>query len=215
MILNIRQIQHYMYCPRRFGLLEVNKDWAENVFVIKANIIHENVHSAKHKYHGSSKIELSSVAVYNDDLELYGNTDCIEFVKSADGVYIDGLQGRYGVNIIEYKPSRPRDNTVSQADAIQVYAQKLCADYIWKCKSSGYIYYSDVRKRIMLPFDEEAEEYSRLLDKLMGEMREIIQTGIIPDRKRGQKCSGCSIQELCIPQKKKYSVRSIINEEDR
>ena len=28
--INIRDIQHYMYCPRRFALLEVNDDWAEN-----------------------------------------------------------------------------------------------------------------------------------------------------------------------------------------
>ena len=36
--INIRDIQHYMYCPRRFALLEVNDDWAENAFVVKANL---------------------------------------------------------------------------------------------------------------------------------------------------------------------------------
>ena len=41
--INIRDIQHYMYCPRRFALLEVNDDWAENAFVVKANLLHENV----------------------------------------------------------------------------------------------------------------------------------------------------------------------------
>ncbi|SEH38315.1 hypothetical protein SAMN02910265_00223 [Ruminococcus flavefaciens] len=33
--INIRTIQHYMYCPRRFALLEVNSDWAENAFIVK------------------------------------------------------------------------------------------------------------------------------------------------------------------------------------
>ena len=37
--INIRAIQHYMYCPRRFALLELNCDWAENAFVVKANLM--------------------------------------------------------------------------------------------------------------------------------------------------------------------------------
>ena len=31
----IRSIQHYMYCPHRWGLLEIDKAWAENFFVTK------------------------------------------------------------------------------------------------------------------------------------------------------------------------------------
>jgi CRISPR-associated exonuclease Cas4 len=48
-MINIRTIQHYMYCPRRFGLLEIENAWAENVSVVLANIMHENVHSGKHQ----------------------------------------------------------------------------------------------------------------------------------------------------------------------
>jgi len=48
--INIRDIQHYMYCPRRFALLEVNDDWAENAFVVKANLLHENVHSGERNF---------------------------------------------------------------------------------------------------------------------------------------------------------------------
>ena len=33
-MINIRTIQHYMYCPRRFGLLEIENAWAENVSVV-------------------------------------------------------------------------------------------------------------------------------------------------------------------------------------
>ena len=38
-MINIRTIQHYMYCPRRFGLLEIENAWVENVSVVLANII--------------------------------------------------------------------------------------------------------------------------------------------------------------------------------
>ena len=65
--INIRDIQHYMYCPRRFALLEVNDDWAENAFVVKANLLHENVHSGERNFENKRKIVRSDVSVYNDD----------------------------------------------------------------------------------------------------------------------------------------------------
>lgn len=43
----IRSIQHYMYCPHRWGLIEIGDVWAENAFVTKANLIHERVHDEK------------------------------------------------------------------------------------------------------------------------------------------------------------------------
>lgn len=45
--ISIRMIQHYLYCPHRWGLLEIDKAWAENVFVTKGNLMHERVHDPK------------------------------------------------------------------------------------------------------------------------------------------------------------------------
>lgn len=118
--INIRQVQHYMYCPRRFALLEVNDDWAENAFVVKANLMHEAVHNGSHKFSSASTVSRSSVAVYNDDepYDLFGIADCIEFVKKSGGVQIHGLQGEYAVKIIEYKPKQPQDGGFHESDAI-------------------------------------------------------------------------------------------------
>ncbi|MGN1115505.1 MAG: CRISPR-associated protein Cas4 [Candidatus Ornithomonoglobus sp.] len=214
-MINIRTIQHYMYCPRRFGLLEINNDWAENVFVVKANIMHENVHSGKHNYKTGKKIELSSVAVYNDELDLYGITDCIEFERSKDGTVIDALDGKYNVNIIEYKPTQPRGGEIRQTDAIQVFAQKLCVDYIWNCSSSGYVYYADTRKRVKLLLNEEFDRYYNQLTALLNDMKACLESGVVPPRMKGQNCSGCSIKDVCLPQTKKYNIRELVlNEEN-
>ena len=51
----IRSIQHYMYCPHRWGLLEIDKAWAENFFVTKANLLHERVHDPEKKYTARGK----------------------------------------------------------------------------------------------------------------------------------------------------------------
>ena len=202
-----------MYCPRRFALLSINKDWAENVFVVKANIMHENVHSGRHEKKTAKKTELSAVTLFSDKHDLLGVADCIEFIKRKDGVYIPGLEDYYKINLIEYKPTQPRDGKIRETDAIQVFAQKLCADEMWGCNSEGYIYYADTRKRVKLPFDEAYESYYSELSDLLEQMKGCLDSGSIPDRKRGQKCSGCSIKDLCMPKEKKYNVKNEILKE--
>ena len=152
---NIRSIQHYMYCPRRYALLEINNDWAENAFVVKADILHKNVHDGSHSFSDSKKIVRSGTAVYNDQPEynIFGITDCIEFIKAADGIEICGHEGKFKVRIVEYKPKAPQNELFNDTDAIQVFAQKISADHIWHCDSEAYIYYADKRKRVKLPFD--------------------------------------------------------------
>lgn len=210
--INIRAIQHYMYCPRRFALLEVNDDWAENAFVVKANIQHQRVHDGSHSYSDSKKIVRSDIAVYNDmpEYDIFGVTDCIEFVRSKNGITLEGCDGEFTVKIIEYKPKAPKDNGFNETDAIQVFAQKICADSIWKCDCEAFIYYSDTRKRVKLPFDTEYEKYDTMLKNLLSEMREVLNEKHIPPRKKGQKCSGCSMADVCFPKEKKYCVRDII-----
>ena len=62
----IRSIQHYMYCPHRWGLLEIDKAWAENFFVTKANLLHERVHDPEKNYTARGKKVFTAVPVYND-----------------------------------------------------------------------------------------------------------------------------------------------------
>ncbi|MGN0115746.1 MAG: Dna2/Cas4 domain-containing protein [Acutalibacteraceae bacterium] len=209
---NIRNIQHYMYCARRYALLELNRDWAENAFVVNANIIHEHVHDGSHDFSNTRKTVRSNIALYNDlpQYNLYGVADCIEFVKDANGVEICGLCGKYKVCIVEYKPKAPKDGLFNETDAIQVFAQKICADFVWKCDSEAYLYYSDTRKRVRLPFDVEFDKYDSLLQNLLCEMREILSGKTIPARKKGQKCSGCSISDICFSKVKGYNVRDIV-----
>ena len=47
--ITIRSLQHYIYCPHRWGLMEIDRAWAENYFVTRGNLIHKRVHE-KEKY---------------------------------------------------------------------------------------------------------------------------------------------------------------------
>jgi len=197
--INIRSIQHFMYCQRRWGLLEINNDWAENVQVVKANLMHENVHSKEHDYSSKTKKVFSAVSVYNDELDIYGVLDCVEFIKNDEGIFINELNDRYKVKIIEYKPTKPKDNNFWESDAIQVFAQKLCIDYVFNCDSETYIYYSDVRKRIELPFSDDNDKYKKQIVEYLAKMRDYLSRHEIPPIIKGQKCSGCSLSDICMP----------------
>ena len=210
--INIRDIQHYMYCPRRYALLSINGDWSENAFVVKANIQHEHVHDGSHRFSDSRKVVRSGISVYNDlpEYSLFGVCDCVEFIRNGSGVEIPGQEDRYIVRLVEYKPTAPKGDEIRETDAIQVFAQKICADFVWKCDSEAYLYYNDKRRRVKLPFDTDYDKYDKLLKEQLAGMRKISCDHTIPARRKGQKCSGCSIEEVCFYKSPAYSVKDIV-----
>lgn len=197
----IRSIQHYMYCPHRWGLLEIDRAWAENVFVTRANFIHERVHDPERNYVFKGKKVFTSVPVYNDleQYNLYGVTDCLEMTKDNQGISIGGSDEKYSVCIVEYKPTKPKDSDYYEEDLMQVFAQKICVDYVFGCDCDAILYYADVKKRITLPLKENFGQYNQQLLQLLSEMRNNFDKGIIPPVRKGQKCSGCSMKDLCMP----------------
>lgn len=110
----IRTIQHFLYCPHRWGLVEIDCAWAENYYVTKADLMHKRVHD-NGVYRSRAKTVYTAVSVYNDlpKYRLYGVTDCIEVDSS----------GQYA--IVEYKPTKPKSSDYNYDDLMQVFAQKM------------------------------------------------------------------------------------------
>lgn len=198
----IRSIQHYMYCPHRWGLIEIDRAWAENIYVTKANLMHERVHDPDRSYTSRGKKVYTSVPVYNDKEEynLYGVTDCLEISENEAAEDIRNSD----ICIVEYKPTMPKEKLFREEDAMQIFAQKICVDYVFKTDSRSAIYYADTKKRIRLDFRESFEKYDSELKRLLSEMRLNLKNGTIPAIEKGQKCSGCSMKDLCMPKIKKF-----------
>jgi len=194
--------------------LEVNGDWAENAFVVKANLMHEAVHSGEHGFSSANKIVRSAVTVYNDlpEYNLFGVADCIEFIRSANGVAVPGLDGKYSIRIVEYKPRPPKDADFHESDAVHVFAQKLCADFVWGCDSEAYIYYAEKRRRVRLDFGDPKVygKYDAQIKQYAGEMRQLLNGHRIPPKRTGQNCSGCSLEDACFAKSKAYNVQKIL-----
>lgn len=94
---------------------------------------------------------------------------------------------------------------------MQVFAQKICVDYIFNCDCDGVLYYADVKKRIRLPLKENFSEYDDILKRTLAEMRDLISKGKIPEIVKNHNCSGCSMKDICMPTlKTPVSVRDSI-----
>ena len=171
----------------------------QNYFVVKANLLHERVHSPD-RFSGRGKKVHTAVSVWNDDYGIYGVTDCIE-------------ETARGLCIVEYKPTKPKNADWSEDDAMQVYAQKLCVDAVFGGNCEAVLYYADVKQRVRLPFAQQREEFDAKLRGVLSQMREALRNGTIPPIRLGQPCSGCSLRDICIPKLRATSpVRTAVAE---
>lgn len=211
----IRSVQHYMYCPHRWGLLEIERNWAENYFVTKANLMHGRVHDPKQHYVSRGKKVFTSVPVYNDfeEYNLYGVVDCLELTEDCRGISLDESGTKYKLCIVEYKPTKPKKKSYYEEDFMQVFAQKKCVDYVFDSDCDAILYYGDVKKRVALSIRENVAEYEEKLKALLQEMREYLNKGKIPPIQKGQKCGGCSMKDICMPSiRKAKALQTMITE---
>lgn len=198
----IRSIQQYLYCPHRWGLIETDCSWAENVFACKGNLMHENVDSGKCLFARHAIIE-RAVKVFSDDWGLFGIIDCLEMRRSSSGCWIEKYKDRFDLTIVEYKVRAPKSGDYHYEDGMQLLAQKICADSIFKTNCKTAFYYADTRKRVKVEFKKEDYAFLRLT---LAEMKRLRESCTIPPIKKGQYCGGCSLKDICMPKGGKKSL---------
>ena len=180
---SIREVQHFAYCPHRWGLIHIGCDWSENAFVNRAKLIHERVDGGKPTALRGSIVE-RSVQVYD--------------LKPSDhGVFIPKYRERFALTVIEYKPSVPRSEHALFADRMQLLAQKICADRVFGAECSACFYYADTRKHVRIRFEKE-DQIS--LAKILRSIADCRREGRIPPPQKSAFCSGCSMKDICLPQ---------------
>lgn len=176
--------------------------WSENAFTVKANILHQRVDGGGMLDSGKGVKTFGDVTVYDEQLGIYGKVDCLELLD---------CNGVSSVRIIEYKPTMP-DGGSSVSDRIQVYAQYRCVRNLFDGEVSAYVYYSDVRRRIKVEFDDEDE---KLLLSTIKNIEESARNKVMPSPLKNERCNGCSLEDKCMPSVSGGKVKKMILEEDR
>jgi CRISPR-associated exonuclease Cas4 len=182
----LSRLQHYLFCPRQFALIELEDIWTENQFTAEGQVLHQRVNQADQQKRGAIRT-VWALRLANVELGIEGVADVVEYHKQADGAEIPYP--------IEYKRGKPKAH---RADEVQLCAQALCLEEMHGVPvPEGALFYGEVRRRHPVVFDAELRN---LTAQTILACRAIVQTKITPKAiYKSKKCNACSLIDQCHP----------------
>jgi CRISPR-associated exonuclease Cas4 len=183
----LSRLQHYLYCPRQFALIELEDVWIENRFTAEGQVLHQRVDQADKQKRGVVRT-IWGMRLSHGVLGIEGVADVVEYHRQSDGT-----EQPYP---IEYKRGKPKAH---RADEVQLCAQALCLeDMEGVAVPEGALFYGEVRRRHHVDFDEALRD---LTLQTIRACRDIVQSKITPKAVyQAGKCRHCSLIEQCHPQ---------------
>ena len=190
----ISGIQHYLFCPRQWGLIHIEQQWADNFLTADGELVHSRVHDSDSSYKRGELLSLNSLHVSSERLGIEGVCDAVEFRLSEEGVELFGRPGKWTIMPVEYKRGESKPN---DSDILQVVAQAVCLEEKLNCRiERGAIYYGKTHSRDYVDIDDRLRNK---LEEIVGEMHRCYDRHYTPKACRSRKCSSCSLLDLCLP----------------
>jgi CRISPR-associated exonuclease Cas4 len=175
-------LSHYLYCPRRAGLIHLESVWQENVFTVKGRLAHERADEPTTRIENGVRIE-RALPLWSERYGLRGTADVVEF-------HPDGT-----VAPVEYKSGKRRDALNNE---VQLCAQALCLEeMLGVTVASGAIYFPAPRRRTIVPFDDTLRDETRATIAAVREM--LHGAGPLPSPVNDKRCPNCSLNDACVP----------------
>ncbi|HWE01806.1 MAG TPA: CRISPR-associated protein Cas4 [Tepidisphaeraceae bacterium] len=214
-LLPISALQHLLFCPRQCALIHVERLWAENSLTLEGRHLHEKADAGKGESRkrnvrsglgpaAQSSLRISrGLMLRSLQLGLYGKADVVEFLAAPTGPEAapncpPGDMAQRGAAIpfpVEYKRGKPKKN---RCDEVQLCAQALCLEEMLGMPvPDGALFYGTTRRRMDVAFDEPLRSLTR---RLIGQLREMVDTSRTPPAVREKKCERCSLLHLCLPE---------------
>jgi CRISPR-associated exonuclease Cas4 len=188
-------IQHYIFCPRQWALIHIEKQWAENMFTAEGNIVHTRAHDNQLREHRGNSIIIRGLIVKSDGLHLMGECDVVEFHKSSSGFPLSGEEGAWEVVPVEYKRGKSK---IHDGDRAQLCAQAICLEEMFCCEIEyGFLYYKQTRSREKVEFDASLR---RIVKMATSEMFELYNRRHTPKASIKTSCKSCSLKYVCVPE---------------
>ena len=192
--LQLSGLQHFAFCRRRWALIHIENQWAENYRTIDGAIFHENAHDADFRESRKDRLITRGVSVYSRELGVSGQCDVLEYHRGKTGIALPGKEGLWQPFPVEYKRGQPREDT---GDVLQLCGQAMCLESMLCCEiPEGALYYGEIRRRITVAFTAELREKVKTM---LHEMHQLYQRGYTPRVKPTKFCNACSMKELCLP----------------
>jgi CRISPR-associated protein Cas4 len=175
-------LSHYLYCPRRAGLIHLESVWEENVFTVRGRLAHERADEATTRTENGVRVE-RALPLWSERHGLSGTADVVEF-------YPDGA-----VIPVEYKSGKRRDQANHH---VQLCAQALCLEEMLGITiPEGALYFPATRRRQSLAFDHALRSETIAT---IARLRALLQAaGPLPPPVNDRRCPNCSLNDACVP----------------
>jgi len=175
-------LQHWLFCPRQYALIHVERLWAENRFTAEGRLLHERADAGRPETRPGIRT-LRGVEICSSRHGLYGVADVVE------------LRGGRPYPV-EYKRGQPKDHC---ADEVQLCAQALCLEEMFGCDiPEGALFYGKPRRRSIVQIDTGLRALTLETARAVRDCRasgELPQPVYAPAR-----CDRCSLRDSCRPQ---------------
>ena len=176
----ISALNHYLYCPRRCGLVHLEQVWNENLYTMRGNDVHENVDTISSHELSSVRYE-RALPIWSRRLNLVGKADLVEF---HGGIPYP----------VEYKSGRRKE---FENDYIQLCAQAVCLEEMFNVKvEKGALYWHGSRERREVVFTDAMRAQ---VEEVAAAVHEMVHRRITPQPVNDKRCKECSLKESCLP----------------
>ena len=182
----LSQINTYVFCPRRFYYESVEGHQVINEHVEEGKIKHARVDTEmKDRNERGVKVSRRQYLA-SDTLGVSG--------------YLDLIEEKAGVPCpVEYKKAGT-GNWLN--DQVQLCLQgMLIEESTGTVVPHGYIYYIGSKRRRKVVFDDELRQISR---DFVSDAEMLLQTRKIPEPVHDNRCNGCSVRGICLPDEVAY-----------
>ena len=185
----ISAIQHYRFCPRQCALIHMERIWQENQYTAEGLLLHDKAHSMQKETRQKTILQYN-LPVRSLEFGIIGKCDLVEFH------YKDSYHKEL-INVVpvEYKRGRTKK---TDYDALQLCAQTLCLEEMLDIQISyGFLFYHKVKRRLKIYFNEDVRKKTI---KTIDEVRNLLNSNIVPKAVYSTSCKRCSLYNQCKPE---------------
>lgn len=187
-------LQHFKFCRRRWALIHIENQWADNLRTVDGALMHQNAHDKDFRERRGDHIITRGMNVFSRTLGVSGECDVLEFHKRDVGIALHGRDGFWQPYPIEYKRGKPNSQS---GDELQLCGQAMCLEEMLCCTiPEGALFFGETRQRKTIPLTEDLRCIVR---ECLSEMHQLYSRGHTPKVKPTKACHACSMKELCLP----------------
>lgn len=196
-MLMLSGIQHFMFCPRQWGLIHLTQVWEDNALTVEGNLLHKRVDDPFYRQKNGARISLRSVHVASRTLGLYGITDVVELLPSSsedNTIRHPRYPGFWNLLPVEYKRGKQKPN---QCDEVQLAAQVICLEEMYSIRiDCGALFYNEIRRRELVRINDSLRELTR---QCAHRMHAVFSSKQLPAPIYRPHCRRCSLYDVCLP----------------